>query len=236
MGPGRLSADEPDDLPDLSGVWSKKVVTTSVSRVPVVGKVTTETTTLQRVDVEQDGASIVMVNRVCDIDIESSVSAVRTIIPDTFVEAIGETRREARLTRRDDGVWLAAPKNHQILGARLRAPDSEHLPDQPDDARVRDEDNDGHPGVTVRVEGMISGELYVVHRGWDQFEGPVDGSSIRGEVTWGQDQSVLDSSSIFLKKTPETNPHPDSSRSTFEMRRLDQTQSCDTLKKSARND
>lgn len=225
--PVAADADEP---PDLEGPWVQQVVTTAVSDVPVIGEVTTRTTTAQRVEVEQTGDDLQLTTRVCDIDVDSSMSQVETKIPKPFVEALGESTRSASLVERDDGYRLVTSKNHEILGAELRAPESEHLPDEPDDPRVVDADDDGHPGVTVRVEGMIDGELYLVHRGWDAFRGELDGNdTIAGPVEWGQEQVVLDSSSVFLGDAPDSKPHPEASEHRMRMKKLDDARSCDQL-------
>ena len=57
---------------------------------------------------------------------------------------------------------------------------------------MRDDDHDGHPGVTVRIGGLIDGEVYLVQRGWSEFAGTAyDADTIRGDVRFDQDQEIL---------------------------------------------
>ncbi|MFP4597071.1 MAG: hypothetical protein ACLFVJ_02400 [Persicimonas sp.] len=217
---------EADDLPDVSGLWAQKVVTTTLSDVPIIGDVTSRTVSLQLLEIHQDGADLELTSRTCSIDVNSSVSVIRTEIPDRFIAAIGKVQRPASLVEQDGGFKLVVPERVEVLGARLRQPREEYLPSDAEDPRVYDHDKDGHPGMTVRVRGMIDGELYLVHRGMDRLVGTLDGDQVQGRVRWKQEQSVIDSTSIFLGDPPDSQAHPDASRNKFHMKRLDEASSC----------
>lgn len=224
--PGGAVAQEDGEPPDVSGLWAQKVVTTTLSDVPIVGEVTSRTVSLQLVDVRQDGADLELNSRTCSIDVNSSVSVIRTEIPDRFIAAIGKVQRPASLVERDGSFELVVPERVEVLGANLRQPKDEYLPSDTDDPRVFDHDKDGHPGVTVRVRGMIDGELYLVHRGLDRLVGSLDGDDIQGRVRWRQEQSVIDSTSIFLGDPPDSKAHPDADKNSFYMKRVDPATNC----------
>lgn len=211
----------------LTGTWAQKVVNSSISDVPIVGEVSTDSIGYLIVDIQQHGSELRMSSRVCDLHIVSSVSKVRTVVPRSFIDAIDEDVRSARV-HQDAGTWrFTAPKRVTTLGVRLRNREYETLPSEPDDPRVLDPDRDGHPGMTLRIEGVISGELYVVQRAWDVMNGVVrHGRFIDGLIDWGNDQALLDSTSIFLGDQPPSRPHPDASRSYFRSTKVDQDTSC----------
>lgn len=223
---------ETSSTPNLDGTWAQQVVTTAVSKVPIVGKVVTRTVSVQKVDISQKGDKIEMQTRVCAIKVHSSVDVVETHIPDRFVAAMGVVKRPAKLVEKDGAYHLHVPKKTEVLGMRLRSPSSENLPTETDDPRVFDQDGDGHPGVTVKVSGIIDGSLYIVHRGWDRLRGKLSGTnSIDGDVTWSLEQKVVDSTSIFLGDPPESRAHKSKKKNHFKMRRVKNGTDCDTIVK-----
>jgi hypothetical protein len=81
--------------------------------------------------------------------------------------------------------------------------------------------------VTVRIEGMINGAMYLVQRAWDAYTGRVHSDeSITGHVEWNTEQSIVGSTSMFLNSQPPTDPHADKERNRFEMVRIPQSASC----------
>ena len=223
-------ASSSDTYPDLSGTWAQKVVNTSVSRIPVVGRVTSVSTAYLLVDIDQNGDQLELESQACDLQLDSSQEAVRTIVPPRFVRAMSEQTRTARLLRDGNEVEFVAPRKTTTLGVRLRNPSHERLPTEPDDARVIDQDQDGHPGVTLYLRGLVNAELYVVQRGWDALRGEVGGDSrIDGLVTWNTEQEVLGSTNIFARSPPDSSPHPDRDRSYFRTTRVDGSTTCSDL-------
>lgn len=232
IGPGVANAGEEEqpmsavEWPDVSGEWRLDVVSVAQSRIPVVGEVQTTTRSVLKVRLEQRGSQVELVGTTESIQVESSTSMVRTIIPERFVRSVKEVRRRGELRRSGDGYELFFPRHWEVQGARLSDPAREALPQEPGDRRVYDQDGDGNPGVTVRVEGVVSGSLYVVQRGWDEwrFTIPGDGEfeEARGTLVWDMEQVILGATSRFLRKQPET--RPDRSRSYVQIRRLSAVQ------------
>ena len=217
--------------PDLNGIWAQKIVNTSLSKIPIVGRVTTVTTSYLRVEIDQDGEELRLDSEVCHLEIDSSQDSVRTIVPPRFVRAMEEQSRRARLVETSDGdAKFVAPSKTTTLGVRLRSPSYENLPSEPDDPRIVDQDGDGDPGVTLQLRGLVSADLYVAQRGSDALRGEVRGNSIiDGLVSWSSDQKVLGSTSIFVKSQPESRPHPDEDRSYFRTTRIDASASCSDI-------
>lgn len=203
---------------------------TGISKVPVVGKVTSTTTTYQLVKIERkddasddsDGETAVQLSaNVCELNLSNNSSLVHPEIPESFVQSLDTSVRPGRFVTYGSHYWLQMPKHTKVIGANLRQPRDENLPTDPDDPRVRDQDDDGHPGMTVRIRGVASGELYLVQRGSDDWRARFQSADrLRGCIDWGQTQNVLDSSNFLLGDGPKTNQHPDKARSTIAMRRL----------------
>lgn len=217
-----------DGAPDLSGRWAQKMVLTGVSDAPVIGRVTSETRSLLLVDVEHDSdTQLSLQTRVCDIQMSNDTSVVETTAPDAFVDAVPNERRSGRLEVDEAGATeLVIPKHVALFGAQLRSPSSERLPRKKSHPAVTDPDGDGHPGVTIRIDGLVSGSIYLVQRSWDAWRGTVEDDRVEGTVRWDVEQSVLGASNMFLKSQPSTRPHPDRTRSWFELVSVESNTDC----------
>jgi hypothetical protein len=222
---------ESKPTPTVAGSWAQLMVTTSIARLPVIGKVENRSYFYALVRLEQEGAELVATTEPCFVRIDGEVKRVKTIIPRPMLEVMGPRTRAAAVTPDGDVTFQRAV---DVLGARLDDPWRDALPTEPDDEAVIDEDRDGNPGVTVKIVGPIDGEIYVVQRSWNELRGTLaeDGESIRGRVTWRTHQEVVGASNMFLKANPDAKPHPDPDESWFEMKRIDASQTCDDIRKN----
>ena len=210
------------DWPDLSGQWAVEQTNTAHSQVPVVGTLTSTTTAKLLVDIEQQGANLRLHSTTCSVDIEDATTLVRTILPDRFVNSIPSTTRRGRLVDDNGHFELQLPRNYMVHGARFDDIREEAMPDDDSDPRVEDQDGDGNPGVTVKIEGIVSGDIYVVQRSWDAWRGRIENpDTITGVLHWGVEQSILGASTRFLRIQPKTQADEDPTQNPFSMRRLD---------------
>lgn len=211
-------------LPNLQGNWEVEVVTTTTSKVAVVGSFQSTTRARLLVQVEQDGRHLKLRGRTQSLRVETTSSMVRTVIPEGFVECLGEVDRRGEVRRTARGWEVIFPKHWEVQGANLRNPEVEPLPTRADDPRVVDQDGDGNPGVTVRVEGVVSGELFVAQRGWDEWRAEIAGDEldpleVAGPLLWDQEQKILGATNRILRKPLKSTPN--FAESEFRMRRLD---------------
>ena len=231
-------SEVPTDL-NLSGVWAMVQITSEIVDIPIVGNRTRTTTTHLRLIMEQNDDTLSVLETNCGTNIDDGTMMVNTTIPDAFLDSLGATERTARLElvsgtdpatgtpsleRRIVFQW-----NTQVLGARLEDPENEALPMDEADPRVFDQDNDGHPGMTVRVEimGLIGGEVYVVQRNRNRLIGTVISPGfIRGTIEWETEQVILGASSPFLEGGGQGAPDPHPGRNFFLARRIDPMFDC----------
>ncbi len=211
----------PDEVPDMTGAWLLEQRTTTVSRVAAVGRVRTETRAVVVFTLEQVGERVVGGGSVCSVTVDIGSPFVSTTIPDGFVDALGAQLFEARVWLDDVGVRLETPRSWAVVGADLARPESDPLPSTADADEVRDDDGDGHPGVTIHVGGMIDGDVYVAQRSWSELSGRLlaDGS-FAGTVRFDQEQAVLGASRRALDSAPTTWVDPDEDAHGFVLRRV----------------
>jgi hypothetical protein len=224
---------------DLSGVWAMVQITSEIVQIPIVGERTRTTTTHLRLIIERSDDAFSVLETHCATSIDDGTMMVDTTIPDAFLRSLGVTERAARLelvSEIEQSTGNLSPERRvvfpwstQVLGARLKDPEKEVLPTDVADPRVFDQDNDGHPGMTVRVEimGLISGEVYVVQRNRNRLVGTVVSPGfIQGTIEWETEQVILGASSPFLASGGQGTPDPDPERNFFLARRIDPMLDC----------
>ena len=81
------------------------------------------------------------------------------------IAAIATDMGSAELSAAAIGASYTPKRRVQLLGWSARGDAAtEEVPTDPKDPRVRDGDMDGKPGVTLTVDGLIKGSVYVVNR------------------------------------------------------------------------
>lgn len=122
-----------------------------------------------------------------------------TMFPDAATQAIVPRRAVVEVFQ-EDGAWkVYRPATPTLIGASGN-PD-EPLTQDPAEAVLSDDDNDGKPGVTVFVSlfGFIDGEIYIARR--EVFQNDMtlysDGS-LRGNVIDDSEQLVVGASLDIL--------------------------------------
>lgn len=222
-----------DDV-DLSGRWARVVVTTAVSEVPVLGDITSETRAVVLLDVKKKDGGFVVEEQVCGIENEVLGGMVKARFPRAFLRAVSGGRSPARLVSTKDGLRYVEEKTVRVKGARLGDVSGDALPTRADDPRIEDPDADGQPGLTVEVEGMVDGKIYVVQRDESALAGQVrDRSRIEGLVRWKAEQKVLGASRSMLRTDPDNRPHPEPKKSWFRMRRVPSRATCPEVMRRA---
>ena len=212
----------------LSGLWVQRQDTTTIARIATIGRVRSTTTSIVLYEVRHQGDQLTGSGRVCDVRIVSDPSFVATTLPDAFLRALPEPVIDARLAEANGTLSLEQAPVWSVVGANLDRPLTESLPQSADDPRVCDSDEDGNPGVTVRIGGLVEGEVYIVQRGWSRYTGLLDPRlrAFRGEVEFGQEQVVLDASRRVLRSQPPMEPSNTPGSNTFVMAPLDDGAGC----------
>jgi hypothetical protein len=212
------------DDDDLSGLYVLVQRTTMVADVPVLPDISAETRSVALLALSRRGARLRGTGPLCHIEIVSSSVLVRTELPAALKQVLPRVELDARLEPEADGYRLRQPPRSVVLGARLRDLVRDPLPTSASDLRVFDQDGDGHPGVTVRVRGIASGELYVVQRATSLLEGTGRDGRFSGQVKFSSEDIVLGATRRILML--RTNTRPDLARSTFRLERLPRGSTC----------
>ncbi len=233
--PCQSFASEPASPPKVAGTWAQLQVQTSVASIPVAGEVVSKTISMLRVEIDQNSKRLKIRSKPCRVEVDSEIEMVRTVVPQAMVDAIGTQEFRARLTFGKTGWVYYQPPVMHTLGVSLTDVWREEMPTRADDPRVIDADADGKPGVTVRVEGVIEGSIYVAQRSWSRLEGFVTKGRIKGSLTWQTDQSVLDATSVLLSQSPQTRPSAIPRANYFRAVQIDPQATCEDILKMPRD-
>jgi hypothetical protein len=211
---------------DLSGRWLMAQLTTTAAHVPIVGDVYATSRLLTIHELRHERDRLHGPGRLCDLELNSGSRFVRTTLTRAFKARLPPPVLEARLASDAHGnVTLRQERRFVVVGARLANPLRDPLPRSASDPHVFDEDQDGHPGLTVEIGGILSGEIYVAQRSWTELSGRMVGfDRFNGSVRFGNEQVVLQATSSFLKRPPATRAVP--SRSWFRMARMPYDTGC----------
>jgi hypothetical protein len=237
-GEVRASGEVPRSVGEaaIAGTWAREVTQTALTTLPVVGETTTRTTALHRLvvtaEVRDGSAALAVATTVCDLHIDNGTELVKTVVPDALVASLPVTEAPGTLTETPDGLAFAQPSAVELRGVRLADPAADPLPTSGDDPAVWDQDGDGHPGVTMRIAGLVDGEVYVVQRRTAAFTGAFVGAGadrIEGLVDWTDEQVILGADNPLLESGRRTRPAPPE-ESTFVMRRVEEGVTCESLR------
>lgn len=214
----------------LSGVWAQLTVMSSLSKVPIIGQVTTATKTIQKVVISGTAPNYTVRSTPCKVDMESSSSSVKTVVPDAFVRGLVTTER----TLSTGENTFNMPSFWEARGVRLANVETDALPTDKNDSRIFDQDGDGKPGMTVRITGIISGDVYVIQRGATALSGALNNERLDGLMVWTDEQVVLGSdNSILESNQPESKVDPKPENSFFLTTRLSSDLSCEAIVQQA---
>lgn len=210
------------------GTYASRELLSSLVDLPLSdepGEMTT--TTIARYVVTDQGGALQAEAEVCAVEQDGALG-VQPVLSEAFVAAIPKTTAAVTVTTSGTTTEVAFGRTLYVLGAELADADNDELPTTADDERVRDHDGDTHPGVTVRLTGLITGDLYIVQRTRGGLEGTVltDGS-VAGSMLGDAEQTRIGVSDPLLEAvelSPSKNPDPQAS--TFVMVPIDPTMSC----------
>ena len=213
----------------IIGHWAQQVVLAGIAEVPVLGFQETDTIGLGLAHITELNGQLNYQLKICQTRIKRPDDIVTTQIPQAFIDSIPTYYRA--VFRDDDRILFS--RMAELNGVRLSDPFLEELPVSEDDPRIFDQDDDGLPGVTVFVTGLVSGKIYLIQRTVTQLIGQLGDGRITGLVDWSIDEKILGADEPLLAMGAPITPNTDRSRSQFEMIRVSPEFTCAELIESA---
>lgn len=211
-----------EDL-DPAGTWRLDLVVATRAHIPILGDIRSASRNVLLVTIARDGDGWIQRQQVCAARIEGEAGLARTLIPRAFVDALPPRSYPITL---DGDRYLADPGSESV-GFRGTV-----LPSSANDPSVFDQDRDGAPGVSVRVEVPMFGgaDVWVAQRGHSVLKGRVvSPDRIEGSVDVRVLQQVtLGASNRLFAHSVHAIPDPAASR--FTLTRLPEGATCAELR------
>lgn len=232
---------EPAEVGSLAGTFALKTINATLVHVPF------ETED----DVIGGGVNFRLVTREWDAEQELyrqrstlcggynfEVLGVTTSVPEPTYRRVPESTEEWVKVDHDLGTYEAGG-HLQLWAIDLEDPFEDPFPADRDEAesaafedRIFDMEDDGNPGLTLFVSGLVEGEVYAVQRKRVDLEGVIQGPDYAvglaqntfESVTLGNNNPLLDASDQGSAEV-----YPDPKESWFEEVRVDEDTTCDDV-------
>ena len=134
----------------------------------------------------------------------------RSVFSDAATQAIKPRVQEVELTNKD-GVWhIYRPATPSLLG--IEGDPMKPLSKDPNDPRLTDPDQDGHPGVTVQISvgRFFKGEIYITRREiFSNYLTINHDGTLSGYVVDRSEQFVVGASKKILAQESHSVQYPD---------------------------
>lgn len=212
---------------DGSGTWA--MLTITLAQVQGLGGAQEARSTFLQ-QMTQDGTELVGTEVMCSLEIDSLDGYTTTRVTPAFIASLPPEARTGRIVPDGSGGYdYQADEIYITRGVTLDDEANDPLPTDPDDPRIGDWDEDGHPGLTLLINGLLSGTAYVIQRDHTQSDGKqIDANRIEGLITWGAEQVYLGSDPPAIATlAPETFPDPDPTKHTFQLVRIPDGEGCE---------
>lgn len=191
----------PDELAEakiiFEGTYALRVMTTSEQEIPVVGLTRSSSVAKKLLRVREVDGVFLAEETFCDIAMNSEGPAAPSV-PNELVSFIPVVESPLRVQKQDAQWRWERERSGLALGVRLDRPLSDDLPESADDPAVWDQDEDGHPGVTLTVSGLIEGNIYTLIRYVDTLSGEVEGDTWVGHTKDETEQVIVGASQEVL--------------------------------------
>lgn len=163
-------------------------------------------------DIEKVGNQFVSIDRFCFSEYKANLPFVAKV-PDDFTRAIIPKKVTLEVTENDHGVHVYRPETPTFVGVDLDDEDAD-LPENVEDPRYYrgDDDHDGHPGVTVFLEGLggfFDEQLYIARKEIFAYHmNQEDDGSLVGVVEDHSQQKVVGASKpqLVTDRNPPQDP------------------------------
>ena len=224
---GSLSQEVIDQM---VGVYATQLRMAMIMDVPILGELENISHAFLLTEIRADGmGGLEMIENGCGA-LSAAGDSIQVEIPAAIPQSI-EAPVTTLIVWEDNNVinW-SRPQLVATVGVRLEDPVNDPLPTDRNDPRIWDQDEDGQPGVTVRVTGFAAGDLYIIQKQVSSLSGVLNADgNLEGNVVDDSEQVTIGSTNPLLNQQIPSRPNPDRSLSTVRSVKMTDTVDCDWL-------
>jgi hypothetical protein len=179
-------------------------------------------------EITQDGDTITVTETLCAINVITEDGGTKINLGPGFVASQPTVTRTGTIAAGGDSYGVSLEIHYVARGVTLDDPINDPLPTDPADPSIGDWDSDGNPGLTLLLDGFISGQLFVIQRDFAAFAGAqINADKVEGLATWGTEQVFLGANPEYLLDlVSPAQPDPDPTLHTFQLARVPADADC----------
>jgi hypothetical protein len=210
---------------DVTGTWAvlqlNTAVVTALNSTQIARNVHVYVMT-------QTGTDVSVTERLCEIKIDDTQDLEHTRMLPKFAPSIPMLTRNGALVDNGGTLEFTTEQAYTSRGITLVNIATDPLPTDPSDPRIGDWDEDGNPGITLLLDGVLRGQAYVIQRDWNAYTGAQTAPDlIEGLAAWESDQIYLGSDPPEIAEINAiATPDPDPTTHTFMLVRIPDGSDC----------
>lgn len=197
---GSQGSSDPSPNKRFVGQFAAQITVTVDQELPVIGLTRSVTQSSKLFTVREGENGLTLEEKVCRIEM-SSEGPAKPSMGKELIARFPTVVSPLNVTREADGWRWRREATGIVLGAQLEDVVSDALPESAEDSRLVDLDEDGLPGITIPIKGVVDGSLHAVLRYVDELSGYVSDdapSGWSGQTKDFTEQRVLGASHEFL--------------------------------------
>lgn len=212
---------------EVEGRWAMVETQSAFVTTKTLGTVTQTSVSYYLADFAADNLSLTL----CDWLTDDETGFATTRMGNNVLASLAPLVRTYEVTADGPGFKLTTGKGYALRGVELEHVATDPMPTDGANAAVRDQDGDGQPGITLVVQGLITGQLYVAHRHIAELDGALESDTrISGLTDWTTEQIIFGSNPQALAdENPVAVTDPNASKSHFVMVKVDAAASCTSI-------
>jgi hypothetical protein len=229
--PGPDAAPSGKPLGDVTGTWA--VVETSIARVSQPLNSEQISRNLYTFEITQKGAGLAIVEHTCDIEVDDATGIETTRMLPALFPRIPALNRIGGLVPDGNGKFTFTTQDaYHLRGVTMEDPATNPMPERDGGVApgvvIEDTDMDGHPGITLLLDGLLRGQAYVVQRDHNAYNATQSAPDLlEGHNVWGSEQVYLGSMpSSIAELNIQATPDPDASKHTVMLVRVPTGSDC----------
>jgi len=209
------------------GFYAVRIQITTEQTLPIIGASRSATIAYSLGEVRKENGGFMIYEKSCKYAMLGG-GVISAIIPDAVPNSVPQQATSISFVMDGDTVNFDREQSITILGANLNDIENEALPSDMDDTRLWDQDNDGQPGVTAFVEGLLEGEVYFVQRQRLSYSGSRGANGqFDGRVNDSSEQNIIGSTNALFEQDFDTTSIPE--ENLVSLLPLENIESCSAL-------
>lgn len=214
----------------LVGHYVERVTVSTLDTIPGLGERASSSYYVGLTDIEEINGKIISTSISCR-SVVGSVSGVKVVISDELTQLIPPLVGEVTTEEIKGAIVFNRETVYMPLGVELEDLVNDELPTNAQDPRIIDQDEDGHPGVTIVLSMLgINGEIYAVRKevgSWSVSE--IEDGRFNGPFRDESLQKVIGANPSMLQVDMQSRPNPDESKSYLDLIRTEEKYDCERL-------